>query len=45
MRRYIGMALASVVSLGISGIGGALAADLPLKAPTMVPVVYNWTGC
>jgi len=45
MRRYIGMALASVVSLGISGIGGALAADLPLKAPPMVPVVYNWTGC
>jgi outer membrane immunogenic protein len=45
MRGHFGWALASVVSVGIGGIGGALAADLPLKAPPIVPVIYNWTGC
>ena len=45
MRGHFGWALASVVSVGIGGLGGALAADLPLKAPPIVPVVYNWTGC
>ena len=45
MKRRFGWALASVVSAGVIGLGGALAADLPLKAPPIVPVVYNWTGC
>jgi outer membrane immunogenic protein len=45
MHRHFGWALASVVSLGISGIGGALAADLPVKAPPApVVAVYDWTG-
>jgi outer membrane immunogenic protein len=47
MRRHIGWALASVVSLGIGGLGAASAADMPVKArPLPVPVVavYNWTG-
>ena len=31
---------------GLGGLGSALAADLPVKAPPRVPVaVYNWTGC
>jgi len=45
MRGHFGWAFASVVSAGLSGLGGALAADLPVKAPLIVPVVYNWTGC
>ena len=45
MKRHFGWALASVVSVGIGGLGAALAADLPVKAPPIVPVVYNWTGC
>src|SRR3984957_1040482 len=46
MRANFGWALASVASAGLIGLGGALAADLPLKAPPMAPVVaYNWTGC
>jgi len=45
MKRHFGWALASVVSVGIGGLGAASAADLPLKAPPIVPVVYNWTGC
>jgi outer membrane immunogenic protein len=46
MRRNIGWALASVVSLGIGGLGAASAADLPLKArPLPVVAAYNWTGC
>jgi outer membrane immunogenic protein len=45
MHGHFGWALASVVFLGISGVGGALAADLPVKAPPPAPVVvYNWTG-
>jgi outer membrane immunogenic protein len=48
MRRHIGWALASVVSLGIGGLGAASAADMAVKARPMVAppvVVYNWTGC
>src|SRR5882757_4688830 len=26
------------------GLGGALAADLPTKAPALVPVAPSWTG-
>ena len=47
MRRYFGWALASVVTLGFSGLGGALAADLApyTKAPPpVIAPVYNWTG-
>src|SRR6202049_3371906 len=44
MRGNFGWALASVVSLGISGL--ASAADLPVykKAPAPVVESYNWTG-
>jgi opacity protein-like surface antigen len=45
MRRYVGWAVASIVSLGFSGLGGALAADMALKArPFPVAMGYNWTG-
>ena len=46
MRRNIGWALASVVSLGFSGLGGASAADLAYKArpPAVIAEVYSWTG-
>ena len=44
MRGNFGWALASVVSLGISGL--ASAADLPVyrKAPAPIVETYNWTG-
>jgi outer membrane immunogenic protein len=44
MRVNFGWALASVVSLGISGL--ASAADLPVyrKAPAPIVETYNWTG-
>ena len=43
MARYLGWALASIIS--ISSIGGAMAADMPMKAPPLpVEPVYNWTG-
>jgi outer membrane immunogenic protein len=43
MNRYVGLAVASIVSMG--GLGGAMAADLPMKAAPMMPTpVYNWTG-
>jgi outer membrane immunogenic protein len=44
MRRHIGWALASVISVGFSGLGGALAADMAVKARPMPVEVYNWTG-
>ena len=45
MKRHFGWALASVVAVGIGGLGAASAADLPMKAPPMVaPVIYSWTG-
>jgi outer membrane immunogenic protein len=30
-------------ALGLTNV--ASAADMPLKAPPIIPVVYNWTGC
>jgi outer membrane immunogenic protein len=34
------------VAIAAVGIGGASAADLPVKAPRLAPVVaYNWTSC
>jgi outer membrane immunogenic protein len=46
MRGCAGWALVSIVSLGFSGIGGASAADMAVKARPMVPAatIYNWTG-
>jgi outer membrane immunogenic protein len=47
MRRHIGWALASVISLGIGGVGAASAADMAVKARPVVvpPPVFTWTGC
>jgi outer membrane immunogenic protein len=46
MRRYFGWALALVISSGFSGLGGAMAADMAVKARPAPPLaaVYNWTG-
>jgi outer membrane immunogenic protein len=30
-------------AIGVANV--ASAADMPLKAPPIIPVVYNWTGC
>jgi opacity protein-like surface antigen len=48
MRKNIGLALASAISLGVAGLGAASAADMAVKARPMVAppiMVYNWTGC
>ncbi len=46
MRKNSGWALAAAVSFGFIGIGGAMAADMAVKAPPPpVVVAYNWTGC
>jgi outer membrane immunogenic protein len=47
MKRHFGWALASVVLVGISGLGAASAADMAVKAPVQAlpPPVYSWTGC
>jgi outer membrane immunogenic protein len=48
MRRYSGWALASIAILGLGGMGGASAADLPARMYTKAPpppvAVYNWGG-
>jgi len=45
MRRYFGWALASIVSVGFAGLGGASAADMAVKArPIAVDAAYNWSG-
>jgi len=46
MKRHLGWAIASVISLGAGGFGTASAADMAVKAPPMVAPValYNWTG-
>ncbi len=48
MRKQVGWAIASVISLGLAGLGTASAADMArpyTKAPPPMPVaVYNWTG-
>ena len=47
MRRRLGWALASVISIGFSGLGGAMAADMAVKARPVAPpvMIYNWSGC
>ena len=47
MRRCVGWALASIVSLGFSGLGSAVAADMAVKARPLIapPPIYTWTGC
>jgi outer membrane immunogenic protein len=42
MNRLAGAGIALFSLLGMAG--SASAADLPVKAPVAVPVVYNWTG-
>jgi outer membrane immunogenic protein len=38
--------LIGTVALSAIGMANvASAADMPLKAPPIIPVVYNWTGC
>jgi outer membrane immunogenic protein len=47
VRKNIGLALASVISLGVAGLGAASAADMAVKARPMPPPVvqvYSWTG-
>jgi outer membrane immunogenic protein len=45
MRKNLGWVLASVVSLGIAGIGAASAADMAAKArPFVADPGYNWSG-
>src|SRR6516164_614730 len=41
MKRRLSFGIAVTASVLATG---ALAADLPLKAPPVVAVVYNWTG-
>jgi outer membrane immunogenic protein len=45
MARNIAIALTSVFSLGIGGLGAVSAADLPVKARPMPVAVFSWTGC
>src|ERR1700730_16720571 len=47
MRRHLAWALASIISVGLSGLGGAMAADMAVKARPVAPpvVIYNWSGC
>ncbi len=42
MKRYLGLAFASMLS--ISGVSGAMAADLPMKALPMAEPAFTWTG-
>jgi outer membrane immunogenic protein len=42
MRHLQSALLATVAAIGFASI--ASAADMPVKAPMMVPVAYNWTG-
>jgi outer membrane immunogenic protein len=45
MRRHFGWALAAVVSMGIGGLGSALAADMAVKAAPPAPVIVpTWNG-
>lgn len=49
MRQNFGWALASVISVGLIGLGAASAADMAPRytkaPPAPVVVAYNWTGC
>ena len=42
MKRHLGWAIASVILVG--GVGGALAADMPVKAPPPPPPPPSWSG-
>jgi outer membrane immunogenic protein len=46
MRRNFGWTLVSVVSFGLVGLSGAMAADMAVKARPPAPIVsvWNWTG-
>jgi outer membrane immunogenic protein len=48
MVRCVGLAFASILSLAVTGVGAASAADLAArpytKAPALVNSVYNWSG-
>jgi outer membrane immunogenic protein len=39
------LVLGTVALSAVGLVNVASAADLPVKAPPIVPVVYNWTGC
>ena len=43
MKRHLGWVIASVILVG--GVGGALAADMPVKAPPPPPPPPSWSGC
>lgn len=43
MRKQVAWLLGAAIGLGTWQ--AASAADLPMKAPAPLPVVYNWTGC
>jgi outer membrane immunogenic protein len=45
MNKRIGLAFASAVLLGLTGLGVASAADMPLKAPGPAPVASTLSGC
>lgn len=42
MKKHLGWALASALLVG--GMGSAMAADMPLKAPPPIAPVWTWTG-
>jgi outer membrane immunogenic protein len=46
MKRDLGLAIATVVSLSLGGFGAASAADMAVKAAprAAIPMLYNWTG-
>lgn len=37
--------LGTVALSAVGLVNAAFAADMPVKAPPIVPIVYNWTGC
>lgn len=45
MYRHMKLALAAGVVLGLGATGIASAADLPVKARPVAPIMYNWQGC
>ena len=46
MRRYMKLAFAAGILLGLAATGVASAADMAVKArPVVTPIMYNWQGC
>jgi outer membrane immunogenic protein len=45
MRRYMKLAFAAGIFVGLGATGVASAADMALKARPVVAPLYNWTGC